>query len=1613
MAQAIPQHPANQKMDPARVSLTPGNVQLLNPLEIIPYHTLKSKENADKWYQLYELFCRPIEGYAGRAAGQVRIAVLDTGIDKSMLASAFHENIKDNMSFLLADDAQDSGGLEGNHHGTQVVALLLSLAPWIHVYVARIGKDGDESMDPSCISKAIRYSVDHWDVHVISMSWGFRREHECISDAIRLAHSKDKIMFAAASNEGANLPARVTFPASMREVICVNSCDGYGNSSDFNPPPREGVFNFSTLGEAVIAKKSTLGPKRLTGTSFATPAAAAIAASILEFATQKQILKEQEELKRHIATKDGMMKLLVAMSEPVSGFMYLRPWDLIKCDSGTPNCSCKSCRKDAEARLLQILKRDLPSVAGRTPFLGLPDRISSAAFDAKSRQNTSSCLPNTRVKVLDEIRKWADSEDTRQVYWLKGMAGTGKSTIALTIAREYHQKGKLGGSFFFSRGHSGLAISDKFVATIASQLAQHSQELQARIQEAVCANPDISSKSLSYQWERLVLQPLALACSQGSLRSLLIVVDALDECEGDEDLCLLIRCLASCVPPGGHQLRILATSRPERPISLEFDSISTQERQHLVLHDVERSIVKEDLTEFYTHELNKINDRFGLQDLFCDTTISKMVQQSCGLFIYAAAVCRYIWQGGLDGAKSRLSGLVESKAPNSSPLQELDQLYTVILQNSIIVHSSHDSSEPSQWFRRVVGAIIVLSDTFSSASLCTFLGEGSLRPAIDNFHSVLNIPDHPEKPIGILHPSFRDFLLDPSRCLDSRFHINEQKAHQYLLDCCFRIMKNGLHYNMCNVDKPALRVHEISESFVRERIPYPVQYACRYWIHHLNHSGISSVQHVAITDFFRHCLLFWLETLAWTRNLVYAIEGVKSLRAMLADESGGTRNIDNSSVHWNRSFFSTLKESLGTKQKHIPEEDISSMVHDASRFLSMHGVIIEQAPLQIYSSALLFSPMRSITRKHYSQYIPQWVIQCPHVNGTWGLHLQTIKSENHVNSLAFSPNSAMLAVRSGTVVRLWDPSTGIEKWLPKQHSELVKAMCFSPNGESLATVVGSGEDGDEIRLWKTGTGTECLTIGKGLGAVTAFSFSPDGKKLVAAGLIDRNIGWKVFMWDMETGSKVASFGVEGDLLAAGFTSDGRLFAVQKLGSQINLLDLEDGSVQHIPAPLKGGICGLAISLDIKLLAIRTHKGHRRDDTNTWLWLASPMNETCRRVYKHYHKFGHDAAVGESLVFSPDGKLLAACVSPSQGYLIDSSTGKKKWIFHGPSIRDNAVTFSLDGRFLAVACTNYTSCVYDTANGTLMHTLKSYSGLVTSISFSPGNNFIATASSDKTVRLWEIEQEQPKKDFVPDPTPARVLMFSPDWELVVVKFNQEVQIRAARTGACLFRTDEEIGTYAFSPDGSLIAMLYEDRSVRILNYRTGKLHTLTTIPEYTSSRYTRKCYSIPMSFSAGGELLVIPWEGVSNAHIGGPVGSIRMQISGMALWEVYNGRISKLLPIDDHSITGFSFTLDGKVMITAYDYGFCMWDLQAGAKLWDPIECADDFHVSGVMALSPTSDLLAITCYPKTIQLWDLRNRTKVHCFAQYSGFLCFSPSGKVLASLSTEFSVTLWDLHKD
>ncbi len=127
-----------------------------------------------------------------------------------------------------------------------------------------------------------------------------------------------------------------------------------------------------------------------------------------------------------------------------------------------------------------------------------------------------SCLENTRREALARIRTWADGRDERHIYWLKGMAGTGKSTIALTIAREYSKEKRLGASFFFSRGGGDLASTRRFVATIAVQLAEMSADLQRHIAAAAAASSRrIRALGLYDQWERLILQPLAQQARQG------------------------------------------------------------------------------------------------------------------------------------------------------------------------------------------------------------------------------------------------------------------------------------------------------------------------------------------------------------------------------------------------------------------------------------------------------------------------------------------------------------------------------------------------------------------------------------------------------------------------------------------------------------------------------------------------------------------------------------------------------------------------------------------------------------------------------------------------------------------------------------------------------------------------------------------------------------------------------------------------------------------------------------------------------------------------------------------------------------------------------------------
>lgn len=145
------------------------------------------------------------------------------------------------------------------------------------------------------------WATDECKVDIITMSFGYKEVIPKIQDAIAHACSQRVIMLAAAANYGGN--HKIAYPANQTEsVICIHSTDGNGTPSSFTPPASDSDMNFAVLGEAVqsawpkalppIRRIPPLPPYgkttlRKAGTSFATPIAAGIAATLLHYAKTK------------------------------------------------------------------------------------------------------------------------------------------------------------------------------------------------------------------------------------------------------------------------------------------------------------------------------------------------------------------------------------------------------------------------------------------------------------------------------------------------------------------------------------------------------------------------------------------------------------------------------------------------------------------------------------------------------------------------------------------------------------------------------------------------------------------------------------------------------------------------------------------------------------------------------------------------------------------------------------------------------------------------------------------------------------------------------------------------------------------------------------------------------------------------------------------------------------------------------------------------------------------------------------------------------------------------------------------------------------------------------
>ena len=501
----------------------------------------------------------------------------------------------------------------------------------------------------------------------------------------------------------------------------------------------------------------------------------------------------------------------------------------------------------------------------------------AASFDSYERQHDSGCLPGTRIEILQKIDEWADGSSDQPIFWLSGFAGTGKSTIAHTVASRYSQKHRLAASFFFSRDIGGdVRHARKFFTTIASKLARLSHSARVDIYNAISENGEIINQSLKEQWRKLVYGPISKMPSALFSPSLLLVVDALDECDGDNGVRAIVQLLSEARLLKLLRLRVLITSRPEVQIRRDFNRLLESEHRDFVLHDIARFIVDKDILIFLTRRFQEISQERKLKDWPGAEALRQLVKFAAGLFIWASTTCRFV-KDGRSPKKQLISVL--SASPSSKPEKHLDHLYLTVLCASLRDDEDEDFCST---LRCILGSLSTLFSSLSVLSLERLLDEEDISESLEDLHSILDIRPNSENPVLLHHPSFRDFLLDEKRCTDPRFYVNKKLAHQLLAERCIAVMHEQFREegDICNLERPGILATEISDERKAALSP-ELLYACNYWVRHLQEASTCFEDDNFVHRFLSTHLLHWLEVSSINGKIPEACRAVIELERLI------------------------------------------------------------------------------------------------------------------------------------------------------------------------------------------------------------------------------------------------------------------------------------------------------------------------------------------------------------------------------------------------------------------------------------------------------------------------------------------------------------------------------------------------------------------------------------------------------------------------------------------------------------------------------------------------------------------------------------------------------------
>lgn len=504
-------------------------------------------------------------------------------------------------------------------------------------------------------------------------------------------------------------------------------------------------------------------------------------------------------------------------------------------------------------------------------------RARGAGYQHGDRQG---CLSGTREAILDEIEFWTKDFEKSPIYWLNGLAGTGKSTIAQSTAERLFADGRLGASSFCSRDFKDRSDLHFIFPTLSFQLAYRYPDFRSALVPLLQSNPDIGYESLCNQMEKLIIAPL-----REKYISTVIVIDALDECTDDEPQSIILSVMGRLVEEI-PKVKFFITGRPEPRIQSGFRlQLLRPLTEIFVLHTVEHSIVNADIRRFLETRLSVLAQRFQLNGWPSNEHINLLCQRAAGFFVYAVATVKFL-DHKTSPPVQRLDVIVNLPGSTTHEGQTqfkskttLDSLYTSILEVALDF-GAEDPGEDSK-VRSTIGTVVLLVYPLPPSAIAELTGleAQQVMMILTSIRSLLVLHDDPNHPVKTFHKSFPDFITDPTRCLNRRFYISPGTLHLQLAINCLKSMNNTLKQNFLSLPDYALNseVEDLPER-VKDHISTTLEYACKSWHNHLNEArGDTGYVLHDLHYFLKEKFLPWLEVVSVLGVVRDAVVALKSL----------------------------------------------------------------------------------------------------------------------------------------------------------------------------------------------------------------------------------------------------------------------------------------------------------------------------------------------------------------------------------------------------------------------------------------------------------------------------------------------------------------------------------------------------------------------------------------------------------------------------------------------------------------------------------------------------------------------------------------------------------------